>query len=167
MRALIDAAGSPDKEYRPRRPAKVLAARVGLAGRAVGKPAKEAIAMATDAVLEYWAEILRRTPVTPEVMAQWKRILDHGIDAWSRALSEVMATEQFAQLLGTSIEQWLAAQESVTGNRAQLTALTAQLSRVEERLRQMEERLDSSRESTAGAASARTPRRRGRRRRAA
>lgn len=123
--------------------------------------------MAADPVLEYWAEILRRTPVTPEVMAQWKRLLDHGIEAWSRALSEVMATDEFAQLLGTSIEHWLEAQASVTGNRAELTALAAQLSRLEERLRQLEERLDSSRESTASAASARTPRGRGRRRRAA
>ena len=123
--------------------------------------------MAADPVLEYWAEILRRTPITPDVMAQWKRLLDHGIEAWSRALSEVMATEEFAQLLGASIEQWLAAQTSVTGDRAQVTALAAQLSRLEERLRQLEERLESSRASTAGAASARTPRGRGRRRRAA
>jgi uncharacterized membrane protein YccC len=123
--------------------------------------------MAADPVLEYWAEILSRTPVTPDVMAQWKRILDHGIEAWSRALSEVMATEEFAQLLGTSMEQWLATQAPVTGDRAQLTTLAAQLSRLEERLRQIEERLDGRRESTPGAASARTPRGRGRRRRAA
>jgi len=123
--------------------------------------------MAADPVLEYWAEILRRTPVSPDIMDQWKRLLDHGIDAWSRALSEVMATEEFAQLLGTSIEQWLAAQAPVTGNPTQLTTLAAQLSRLEERLRQLEDRLESSRASTAGAASARTPRGRGRRRRAA
>ena len=123
--------------------------------------------MAADPVLEYWAEILRRTPVTPDVMAQWKRLLDHGIEAWSRALSEVMATDEFAQLLGTSIEQWLAAQPPATGNPTQLTALGAQLSRLEERLRQLEERLENSGASTAGAASARTPRGRGRRRRAA
>ena len=123
--------------------------------------------MAADPVLEYWAEILRRTPVTPDVMAQWKRLLDQGIEAWSRALSEVMATEEFAQLLGNSIQQWLAVQESVTGSRAQVTALAAQLSRLEERLQQLDERLERSRESTAGAASTRTPRARGRRRRAA
>jgi septal ring factor EnvC (AmiA/AmiB activator) len=136
--------------------------------------------MAADPVLEYWAEIMRRTPVTPEVMAQWKRLLDHGIEAWSRALSEVMATEEFAQLLGASIEQWLAAQASITGNRAQpaalttqltavttqLTALAAQLSRLEERIGHVEERIASMPESTVAAASVPTPRR-GRRRRAA
>ncbi len=122
--------------------------------------------MAADPVLEYWAEMMKRTPITPEVMAQWKAVADRSLEAWSRALSEVMATDEFAQLLGTSIEQWLAAQASVTGtgNRAQPAALAAQLSRIEERLRQLEERLDG-RESTAGVASARAPRR-GRRRRA-
>jgi hypothetical protein len=122
--------------------------------------------MAADPVLEYWAEMMKRTPITPEVMAQWKAVADRSLEAWSRALSEVMATDEFAQLLGTSIEQWLAAQASVTENRAQLPALAAQLARLEERLRQLEERLDSSGESTAGAASARAARR-GRRRRAA
>lgn len=123
--------------------------------------------MAADPVLEYWAEMLRRTPVTPDVLAQWKRLLDHGIEAWSRALSEVMATEEFAQLLGTAIEQWLAMQVPLTADRAQVTALAGQLSQLEERLRQLEERLEDSREPAAGAASARTPRGRGRRRRAA
>jgi hypothetical protein len=121
--------------------------------------------MAADPVLEYWAEMMKRTPISPEVMAQWKALADRSLEAWSRALSEVMATDEFAQLLGASIEQWLAAQASVTGNRAQPPALAAQLGRIEERLRQLEERLDSG-ESTAGEAAARAPRR-VRRRRAA
>ena len=129
--------------------------------------------MAADPVVEYWAEIMKRTPISPELMAQWKRVMDHGIEAWSRALSEVMATEEFAQLLGTSIEQWLAAQASITANRAQppahatqLPALAAQLSRIEERIAQIEERIASSAGSAAGAAAGQTARR-GRRRRAA
>jgi hypothetical protein len=125
--------------------------------------------MAGDPVLEYWAAIMERTPISPELMAQWKRVMDHGIEAWSRALSEVMATDEFAQLLGTSIEQWLAAQASMTGNRVQpaaqltqlaavatqLTALGAQLSRMEERLAQVEERITSSIPSAAGEAAIR------------
>ena len=129
--------------------------------------------MAADPVVEYWAEIMKRTPISPELMAQRKRVMDHGIEAWSRALSEVMATEEFAQLLGTSIEQWLAAQASITGNRAQppahatqLLALAAQLNRIEERIAHIEERIASSAESAAEAAAAQTARR-GRRRRAA
>jgi hypothetical protein len=125
--------------------------------------------MAGDPVLEYWAEIMKRTPISPELMGQWKRVMDHGIEAWSRALSEVMATDEFAQLLGTSIEQWLAAQASITGNRAQpavqatqatqlaavatqLTVIAAQLSRLEERMSHVEERITSSVASAAGAA---------------
>jgi hypothetical protein len=100
--------------------------------------------MAADPVTEYWAELLQRTPVTPDVMMQWRRMLDHGIEAWSRALGEVMGTDEFARLLGSSIEQWLAAQAPVTGNRAQLTTLTAQLVRIEERVRRLEALVEAS-----------------------
>jgi PAS domain-containing protein len=136
--------------------------------------------MAADPVVEYWAELMGRTPFTPEVMAQWKRVMDHGLEAWSRALSEVMATEDFAQLLGTSIEQWLAAQASFTGKPAPvagqadvLVVLAAEVRRLEERLRQLEERLASAAESAAApsvqasAPSVHASRRRSRRRRAA
>lgn len=118
--------------------------------------------MAADPVVEYWTELMGRTPFTPEVMAQWKRVLDHGLEAWSRALSEVMATEDFARLLGTSIEQWLALQASFTGKAAPLTgqtggltgqvdvlvALAAEMRRLEERLRRLEERIERAAEST-------------------
>jgi hypothetical protein len=133
--------------------------------------------MASDPVVEYWAEIMARTPVTPEVMAQWKRVMDHGLEAWSRALSEVMATEDFARLLGTSIEQWLATQASLTGKPSplsakptpavsqadQLTMLIAEVRRLDERLRQVEERVGSAADP-AGARSVQVSRRRSRRR---
>lgn len=125
--------------------------------------------MAADPVVEYWAEILAHAPVTPQVMTQWKRVLDHGIDAWSRALSEVMATEEFAQLLGTSIQQWLRTQASFTGNPAslsregeELASLAADVRRLEDRLRQVEERIGSS---TAPARSVQGSRQASRRRR--
>jgi hypothetical protein len=111
--------------------------------------------MASDPVVEYWAELMGRTPFTPDVMAQWKRVMDHGLEAWSRALSEVMATEDFAQLLGTSIEQWIATQASLSGKAAPLTGqaapvagqadqlalLVAEMRRLNERLQQVEERV--------------------------
>jgi hypothetical protein len=130
--------------------------------------------MATDPVVEYWAEMMKRMPISPEVMVQWKRVMDHSLEAWSRALSEVMATEDFARLLGTSIEQWLATQAPpITANGGELTALATQVGRLEERLRQLEERIDGivahsspSPDSASDSDSARTPRR-GRRRRAA
>jgi hypothetical protein len=141
--------------------------------------------MAADPVVEYWAEIMGRTAFTPDVMAQWKRVMDRGLEAWSRALSEVMATEDFAQLLGTSIEQWLATQASFTGKSAPLSGqadvligLAVEVRRLEERLRQLEERLASAADShrapsvRASAPSVRASapsvqRRRSRRRRAA
>jgi len=107
--------------------------------------------MASDPVVEYWAEIMKHTPVSPDVLVTWKRVMDHSIEAWSRALSEVMATEEFAQLLGASIEQWIAAQAPAPGNRGQLTALAVQVGRLEERLQQIEERLEGNGVSTAAA----------------
>jgi hypothetical protein len=127
--------------------------------------------MASDPVVEYWAELMGRTPFTPEVMAQWKRVMDHGLEAWSRALSEVMATDDFAQLLGTSIEQWIAAQASLSGKTTplagqadQLALLVAEVRRLGERLRQVEERLAGAGQPTASSASRETPRRSRRRR---
>jgi hypothetical protein len=106
--------------------------------------------MAADPVVEYWAELMKHAPITPDVMVQWKRVMDHSIDAWSRALSEVMATEEFAQLLGASIEQWIAAHAPAPGDRGQLTALAAQVGRLEERLRQIEERIDGNGDDRGG-----------------
>jgi len=129
--------------------------------------------MAADPVIEYWAELMGRTAFTPDVMAQWKRVMDHGLEAWSRALSEVMATEDFAQLLGTSIEQWCATQASfvgkpapVTGQAELLAMLAAEVRRLGERLGQIEERIASTAEP-AHAQPVQVSRRRSRRRRAA
>jgi hypothetical protein len=125
--------------------------------------------MAGDSLIEYWAEILARTPVSPEVMAHSKRVLDHSIEAWSRALSEVMATDDFAQLLGISIEQWLKTQTAFTGNPApppvpdkDLTGLAAEVRRLDDRLRQLEQRIGKTTEPAArpDAVARRRPRRR-------
>jgi hypothetical protein len=137
--------------------------------------------MAADPVVEYWAEIMGRTAFTPEVMVQWKRVMDRGLEAWSRALSEVMATEDFAQLLGTSIEQWLATQASFVGKPPPLAGqtdvlmgLAVEVRRLEERLRQLEQRFAANAAESADAPSAQASvppvhasRRRSRRRRAA
>ena len=127
--------------------------------------------MASDPVVEYWAEIMRHTPFTPEVMAQWKRVIDQGLEAWSRALSEVMATEDFAELLGTSLEQWLQAQAPFTSKPAPLTGqadhfmvLAAELRHLEQRGREVEARLASNAQPTASVASRQAPRRTPRRR---
>ena len=88
-----------------------------------------------DAALEYWAQILARTPLTPDMLAESKRWLDQVIEAWSRALTEVMGSEAFAQLLGRSVDQWLAAQAPAT----------RQLIDLEHRLRRLEDRIQTVR----------------------
>jgi poly(hydroxyalkanoate) synthase III subunit E len=96
-----------------------------------------------------------QTPLTPDLAAQWKQFLDQWIEAWSRVLNQSMHTEAFAQLMGRSLEGWLAAQapvkkageqameQAVTAlnlaSRSQLTAVAKQIVELEERLERVEE----------------------------
>jgi hypothetical protein len=105
--------------------------------------------------LEQWARMFAQSPASPELMTQWKQFLDQWIEAWSRVLGQVMSTEPFAQLLGRSLEGWLAAQapmkkageqaleQTLAGlnlaSRSQLTALAKQVVELEERLERIEE----------------------------
>jgi hypothetical protein len=88
-------------------------------------------------------------------MAQWKQFLDQWIEAWSRVLGQAMGTESFAQLMGRSLEGWLAAQAPMKkageqaleqtlqtlnlASRTQLTAVAKQVVELEERLERIEE----------------------------
>ena len=60
--------------------------------------------------LESWARMFAQTPASPDLVAQWKQFLDQWIEAWSRVLGQAMNTEGFAQMMGRSLEQMLAAQ---------------------------------------------------------
>jgi hypothetical protein len=60
--------------------------------------------------LAQWARLFAQTPVSPDLMTQWKQFLDQSIEAWSKALSQAMSTEAFAQMMGKTLDQWLAAQ---------------------------------------------------------
>jgi hypothetical protein len=84
-------------------------------------------------------------------MGQWKQFLDQSIEAWSRALSQAMNTEAFAQMMGKTLEQWLAAQapakrladQSVeTVLQALNLASRAQVAGVAKQIVDLEERLD-------------------------
>jgi hypothetical protein len=55
-----------------------------------------------------WSRIMSQAPVSPELMGQWKQFLDAWIEAWSKALGQAMGTEAFAQALGQYLDQWLA-----------------------------------------------------------
>jgi Poly(R)-hydroxyalkanoic acid synthase subunit (PHA_synth_III_E) len=105
--------------------------------------------------MEQWARMFAQTPVTPDLTAQWKQFVDQWIEAWSRVLNQSMHTEAFAQLMGRSLEGWLAAQapvkkageqameQAVTAlnlaSRSQLTAVAKQIVELEERLERVEE----------------------------
>ncbi|HET7340062.1 MAG TPA: poly(R)-hydroxyalkanoic acid synthase subunit PhaE [Methylomirabilota bacterium] len=105
--------------------------------------------------LEQWARMFAITPVTPDLIAQWKQFLDQWIEAWSRVLNQSMHTEAFAQLMGRSLEGWLAAQAPVKkageqaleqmttqlnlASRSQLTAVAKQIVELEERLERVED----------------------------
>lgn len=105
--------------------------------------------------LAQWARLFAQTPVTPDLMTQWKQFLDQSIEAWSKALSQAMSTDGFAQMMGKTLDQWLvaqgpakrAAEQSVeTGlqalnlpSRTQVAAVAKQIVELEERLEQIED----------------------------
>src|ERR671923_1476369 len=105
--------------------------------------------------LEQWARMFAQTPATPDLFTQWKQFLDQWIEAWSRVLGQAMNTETFAQLMGRSLEGWLATQgpvkkaseqaleQAVTtlnlASRSQLTAVAKQIVELEERLERVED----------------------------
>lgn len=105
--------------------------------------------------LQTWARIFATTPVSPDLMTQWKQFLDQSIEAWSRALGQVMSTEQFAQGMGRALEQWMtsyapakkSADQSVDATlqalnlptRVQVTGIAKQVMDLEERLDRLED----------------------------
>jgi polyhydroxyalkanoate synthesis regulator phasin len=96
-----------------------------------------------------------QTPSSPDLMAQWKQFLDQWIEAWSRVLGQAMSSESFAQLMGRSLEGWLAAQAPLkkageqsleqvlqglnVASRSQLTSVAKQIVELEERLERVED----------------------------
>jgi hypothetical protein len=82
-------------------------------------------------------------------------LLDQSIDAWSRALGQAMNTDQFAQLLGRYLDQWLVAtapmkkageqqidaalQALNMASRSQVTAVASQIVDLEERIERLED----------------------------
>src|SRR5437867_466801 len=56
-----------------------------------------------------WSRMLSQGPASPELVTQWKQFLDQWIEAWSRVLGQAMGTEQFAKLMGQSLDQILVA----------------------------------------------------------
>src|SRR5262245_10980127 len=105
--------------------------------------------------LETWARMFAQTPASPDLAAQWKQFLDQWIEAWSRVLGQAMNTEGFAQMMGRSLEQMLAAQAPMKkageqaldqalvtlnlASRSQLTGVAKQIVELEERVERIED----------------------------
>ncbi|MXY24039.1 MAG: hypothetical protein F4Y45_05895 [Acidobacteria bacterium] len=114
-------------------------------------------------------------PIDPDVLAQWKRFLDEWLAAWSRALEQVMQTEEFAQALGKTLDQFLNVQakarqatESTTKtvidslglpSRDQVVGLSRQMMDLEDRIESLADKLDAlaARPPAAAAPAATTP----------
>ncbi len=95
---------------------------------------------------------------SPELLQQWKRCVDQGIEAWSNALEKAMATETFASAFGKYLDQYLdtvgpmhkemkkagEAYLKVLGlpSRAQIAEMTSQMSWVESRIEELEAKIE-------------------------
>jgi len=108
---------------------------------------------------EAWTRALQLGGTSPEVLQHWKVLTDAAVDAWGQAITKVMETEEFAALMGKSLDEYLrlagplrktlaAASEEFLRtmnlpSRTQTTALASQLVAVDARLETIEERLDT------------------------
>ena len=102
-----------------------------------------------------WSKLMTQGPPSADLMGQWKQFLDQWIEAWSRVLGQTMNTEGFAQMMGRSLEQMLAAQAPAKkageqaldqmlmhlnlASRTQLTGVAKQIVELEERLERVED----------------------------
>ena len=98
-------------------------------------------------------------PIDPQALGQWKQFLDDWIAAWSRALEQAMGTEQFAEALGKTLDQFLtiqgkarqAAERSGKAaidalglpSRDQVVGLSRQMMDLEDRLEALEDKLEA------------------------
>jgi len=129
-----------------------------LVGQAAPPPAADPMAFwrpVLNSGLEQWARLFAQTPASPDLATQWKQFLDQWIEAWSRVLGQAMTTESFAQMMGKSLDAFLATQgpmkkaaeqgidQALTtlnlASRSQLTAVAKQIVELEERLERVED----------------------------
>jgi polyhydroxyalkanoate synthesis regulator phasin len=108
-----------------------------------------------DQGLQNWARLFAQSPASPDLMTQWKQFLDQWIEAWSKVLGQTMGTEQFAKLMGQSLDSFLVSQAPMKRaldqqveqalqafnlpSRSQLTAVAKQIVELEERIERLED----------------------------
>ncbi len=131
-----------------------------LLAQAPSAPAADATALwrpAMAQVVQAWASLLAMTPLPPDLLAQWKQLTDQTIETWSRAFSQVMNTDAFAQMLGRTLDQVLSAATPVKRvaepavdnalkvvglpSRAQVTSVAAQIVDLDDRIDRIEDGL--------------------------
>lgn len=109
--------------------------------------------------LETWARLFATTPVTPDLMQQWKQFLDQWIAAWSKVLEQAMGTETFAKAMGKQMETFLnvsgpvrkAADQQIEAglaglglpSRTQVVNVAAQIVQLEDKIDGLEDRIDA------------------------
>jgi hypothetical protein len=95
---------------------------------------------------------------SPEVLKLWKRFLDEGIEAWSKALEGAMTSEVFAAAFGKYLDQVLDVSGPVNKemkkagetflralglpSRNQIAEMTSQISWVESRIEELEAKIE-------------------------
>jgi hypothetical protein len=107
---------------------------------------------------EAWTRALQAGGGRPaEVLSHWKVLMETAVEAWAKVLGEVMATEQFAALMGKSLDQYLGAvgpmRKSLQAaseeflrtmnlpSRTQITSLASQVVAMDARVEAIEEHL--------------------------
>ena len=110
-----------------------------------------------DQGLQNWARLFAQSPASPDLMTQWKQFLDQWIEAWSKVLGQTMGTDQFAKLMGQSLDSVLVSQAPLKKafdqqveqalqtfnlpSRSQLTAVAKQIVELDERIERLEDRI--------------------------
>jgi len=110
-----------------------------------------------DQGLQSWARLFAQSPASPDLLGQWKQFLDQWIEAWAKVLGQAMGTEQFARLMGQSLDSFLVAQGPVKKaldqqveqalqtfnlpSRTQVAAVARQIVELEERIERLEDSL--------------------------
>ena len=98
-------------------------------------------------------------PIDPDVLTQWKKFLDDWLAAWSRALEQVMGTEEFAEALGKTLDQFLNVQAKARQatehstkavidslglpSREQVVGISRQMMDLEDRIESLADKLDA------------------------
>jgi hypothetical protein len=136
----------------------------------IGQPQKPDMFQFWSQSLEALTRALQPGANTADVFAQWKKLMDEVVEAWSKVLEEAMETEAFAATMGKSLDQYLntvgpmrkslqsgseeflrtmnlPSRQQITGLASQIVSMDARLEAIEEWIERLGEELSSLRVS--------------------